>query len=201
MKRLIWGLLLAASATVVLAGHHEKDEKAAMAPSQDEIMAAAMAAGIPGKPHAKLAESVGHYTAEMAFFMQPGSEPMKTTMTVERSMELGGRVLLEHWKGMIMGAEFSGVGRTGYDNVTGKYWSTWTDNMSTGILLMRGNWNAELNGMELFGKGVNPGTGETYTSRSVLTNPDPGVEIMTMYEDHGQGEHQTMSFRLIRDET
>lgn len=201
MKRLICGLLLAASATVVLAGHHEKDEKAEMAPSQDEVMAAAMAAAIPGKPHAQLAESVGSYTAEMAFFMQPGGEPMKTTMTVERSMELGGRVLVEHWKGMVMGAEFSGVGRTGYDNITGEYWSTWNDNMSTGLLLMTGTWNKELDAMELFGKAVNPATGQTYKSRSVLTYPDPGVEVMAMYEDHGEGEYQTMSFRLKRDET
>ena len=31
-------------------------------------------------------------------------------------------------------AAFTGVGRTGYDNVTGRYWSTWTDTMSTGVV-------------------------------------------------------------------
>ena len=35
----------------------------------------------------------------------------------------------------MMGMPFEGIGRTGYDNVTGKYWSTWIDNMSTGCYL------------------------------------------------------------------
>ena len=37
-----------------------------------------------------------------------------------------------------MGAPFAGHGTMGYNNVTGKYWSTWNDNMSTGLMLSEG---------------------------------------------------------------
>ena len=43
----------------------------------------------------------------------------------------------------MMGTPFTGHGMTGYDNVTGKYWSTWTDSMSTGIMVSEGSCDAE----------------------------------------------------------
>ena len=97
-----------------------------------------------------------------------------------------------------MGAPFKGVGRTGYDNVTGEFWSTWNDNMSTGLLLMRGDWDKDQAAIVMTGESTHPVTGETYTSRSVGTFPSDGVEAMTMYEDHGDGEHKTMTFKLVK---
>jgi hypothetical protein len=43
---------------------------------------------------------------------------------------MGGRFLGQRYTGSMMSAPFEGVGYTGYDNVTKKYWGTWIDRMS-----------------------------------------------------------------------
>jgi hypothetical protein len=58
--------------------------------------------------------------AEMEAYMKAG--------TATREMALDGRVLMEELTSSMMG----------YDNVTGKYWSTWTDSMFTGLMVSEG---------------------------------------------------------------
>ncbi len=200
MKQLLVAAALCGFTVNCWADHHGGDHAAMPDAETMASMQAMQMAATPGEPHAKLAESVGQYTAEMQFFMDPSSEPMTASMTVERRMGLQGRVLVEHWQGEVMGAQFQGMGRTGYDNVTKRYWSTWTDNMSTGLLVMYGNWDADKNAMVLEGDSVHPVTGETYTSRAVSVYPKPGVEAMEMFEDHGAGEFKSMAFKLTRVE-
>ena len=60
-------------------------------------------------------------------------------------MGLDGRVLIEEVTSSMMGMPFTGHGMTGYDNVTGKYWSTWTDSMSTGLMVSEGTCDAQDN--------------------------------------------------------
>ncbi|MEL7024970.1 MAG: DUF1579 family protein [Pseudomonadota bacterium] len=199
MKQILLGLSLTALATLAIAGHHETDEAAMAMPSEADIMAAMSAASTPGAPHKKLADSVGTFNAEMMMYMGPGAEPEAMQMTVERHLELGGRVLVENWKGSAMGQPFEGVGRTGYDNVTGKYWTTWNDTFSTGVLTMEGQWDAEIDGIVWTGEAVNPMTKQTYTSRSVATYPSEDTEEMKMYENHGEGEYLSMTFKLTRE--
>lgn len=193
----ISSLVLGAGA---LAGHHEKAEEHADAMAMDEqaVMAAMAAAGTPGDPHAVLAESVGTYKADMQFWMAPGTDPMPSTMTVKREMDLGGRVLVERWKGVTMGQPFEGVGRTGYDNVTKRYWSTWTDNFTTGVLVMYGQYDKEKGGLGFEGTNVNPVTGATYTMRAEGSGAGSDTESMAMFEDHGQGEYRSMQVTLTR---
>ncbi|MEL7312651.1 MAG: DUF1579 family protein [Pseudomonadota bacterium] len=198
MKKILLGASLAAIAAVAIAGHHEKDEATMAMPSEADIMAAMAAASTPGEPHKKLADSVGNFNAEMMMYMGPGAEPERMEMTVERNLELGGRVLVEYWKGLAMGQPFEGVGRTGYDNVTGKYWTTWNDTFSTGVLTMEGEWDAEIDGIVWTGEAVNPMTKQTYASRSVATYPSEDIEEMKMYENHGEGEYLSMTFKLTR---
>jgi hypothetical protein len=70
--------------------------------------------------------------------------------------------------------------------------------MSTGLLVMYGQWNADNETFEFAGKNVHPATGATYAVRSVGSSPVAENETMTMYEDHGQGEYKSMSFTLTR---
>lgn len=198
MKRSIFAIGLALLAMNVLAGHHEKNEMDAAPATEAAVMAAMAAAATPGDAHAKLADSEGSFKASMAFYMEPDGEPMVSEMTVERKMDLEGRVLVEYWKGQMMGAPFEGRARTGFDNVTQKFWSTWTDNMSTGLLVMYGEWDAAEKAMVFSGKGINPITGQEYVTRSVGRFPEPGKETMTMYEDHGNGEYKSMTISLVR---
>jgi hypothetical protein len=45
----------------------------------------------------------------------------------------------------MMGTPFTGLSRSGYDNVSGKWWSTWTDSMSTGIMVSEGECDESFN--------------------------------------------------------
>ena len=200
MKKLLLSLALAAVAAGGIADHHNPGDGAkpdAATMSEDAFMAAMMKAATPGEAHARLAEGVGEFVAETEMY-GPDGAPSKTTMTMERSVDLGGRVIVERWRGVVMGRPFEGYSRTGYDNVTGRYWSTWTDNWSTGLLVMHGDWDAEQEALVLTGTGINPVTGDKYAMRSVASQPAPGVETMVMYEDHGQGEYKSMSFTMTR---
>ncbi len=204
MKRALLALTLCVASASGLAGHHEKAEKEAEAGtagmSEEAMMAAMAAAATPGEPHAKMAEMVGTYEAEMTFLMDPSGEPQSTTMIVERTLDLEGRVMIEKWSGEFMEMPFAGRSRYGYDNVTKRYWSTWTDNWSTGLIVMYGDWDEEKQQMVLEGENAHPVTGQPYKMRSVSRDLSPGKSVMDMYEDYGQGMVKAFSVTMTKIE-
>jgi len=169
-----------------------------VAQDQAEMMEAWMAASTPGKAHERLAEQAGSWHAEVEAWMEPGAEPTVSESSVEREMSLDGRVLEERWNGTMMGMPFQGYGRTGYNNVTEAYWSTWTDNMSTGVMMFTGHYDREADEFVFQGSYVDPLSKESIQSRSVVTTPEAGKEMMIMYETHGGEEVRTMRMVLTR---
>jgi hypothetical protein len=106
-------------------------------PKMQEMMAAWEAAAKPGKQHAWLAAQAGTYETSTKAWMPgaaPGAAPIESKGKVVRKAIHGGRVITEDFDGNMMGQAFTGHGMTGFDNVTGKYWTTWTDSMSTGLM-------------------------------------------------------------------
>jgi len=145
----------------------------------------------PGPQHAALARAVGTYVMTVKNWPEPGAEPMVSEGTAERTMALGGRVLEEKVSATMMGQPFEGLGRTGYDNVTRKHWSTWTDTMSTGLIVMHGSLADDGSG-SFEGESADPMTGrmtkmriamrregELEVSDFFMPGPD-GKEIKTM---------------------
>ncbi|MEO0425071.1 MAG: DUF1579 family protein [Pseudomonadota bacterium] len=194
-------LALAAAAvltpvTAALADHHEGGP----APSAAEaaMMEAMQRAAAVNAPHRRLAEMAGTYEATMQSWGDPSAPPMESTMQVRREMTMGGRVLEEHWTGQIMGMDFHGMGRTGYDNVTGRYWSTWTDNTSTGLFVSYGDWNEEKGMFEFNGDAIDPVSGGKIPSRMISTFPDENSETMTMFQEMGGKEIKTMAAKIVR---
>lgn len=123
---------------------HAQDPKPPqMTPEQRAEMEAYQAAGTPGEPHRRLAALAGDYTVKVRTWHEPGGPPMEESAKATRSMALDGRVMVEQFDGTMMGAPFKGHGMTGYDNVTGKYWSTWNDSMSTGLMVSWGTCDAQ----------------------------------------------------------
>jgi hypothetical protein len=106
-------------------------------------MEAYMKAGTPGAPHKAMAATAGTYDVKSKSWQAPGGPAMEETGTATRSMALDGRVLMEDFKGSMMGMPFNGHGMRGYDNVTGKYWGTWMDSMSTGMMVSEGTCDAK----------------------------------------------------------
>lgn len=178
-----------------LAGAEAEQE---MSPEQAAMMEAWAKAATPGEQHAHLAQAAGDWTATVKMFMEPGAEPDLMQATVSRAMVLDGRVLEENWQGEYQGERFHGIGRTGYDNVTGKFWSTWTDNMSTGLMTSWGEWDEEKRAYVFHGEASDPMTGERMSNRTVTTMPAEGKEVMEMYETRGGEEVLTMRIEMER---
>ena len=134
-------MLLAGAGMTLLAGLAlaQADKKQPeMTPQEKADMEAYMKAGTPGPQHQALAANAGSYDMKVKSWNDPKQPPAEDAGTATRSMSLDGRVQVEDVTSSMMGMPFSGHGMMGYDNVTGKYWSTWNDSMSTGLMVSYG---------------------------------------------------------------
>lgn len=189
-------LLILSGLSPALAQDAEPDGGPDAAPDQDAMMEAMAAAGALGEAHERMAESVGTWNMEIRMWMG-GPEPSVAMGTSERSLILGGRVLVEEVSATMMGFPFSGYGLSGYDNVTGKHWATWNDDQSTGITTSWGTYDAEAGVYTFHGEMPDAMTGELKSYRSTVKYED-GKEIMDMYEMHDGQEVKTMEIVYSR---
>ena len=151
-------------------------QEAPMTPEQEAAMQAYMAAGAPGAPHAALASSVGDYTLAI----------------------LDGRVLVEQVQASMHGMPFTGHGMVGYDNVTGKWWQTWNDSMSTGVMLSHGDCD-EHGSCTFEGSWTDPVTKRTMQSRFTNRWIDADTEVFEMYGPAADGtEYKMMEMTYTR---
>jgi hypothetical protein len=160
----------------------EQGEQMEMSAEDAAMMQAMMESMTPGPEHAALAERAGVYTMNVTMWDPSAPEPETLTGTAERTMMFGGRVLQEKVKAEIMGMPFEGEARTGYDNVTDTYWSTWMDNMSTGLSSSTGK-RLEDGSLELVGEVPNPMEGSMTRQKIVIHRDDDGSEVQTMYDE------------------
>lgn len=178
------------------AGHGEM-QQGEMSAEEQAAMAAWQKAMTPGPQHAELAKTAGEWDLALTMWMEPGAEPTKSTATATRSM-LWDRILVEDVQGDMMGMTFKGHGMTGYDNVTGEWWSTWMDNMSTGMMKSTGTWDEESGTATYSGESVDPMTGKPMKVRMVVT-PGADKETMVMYmTPEGGDEHKSMEIVYTR---
>ncbi len=168
-------------ATLGLVGAQTGEPMPEMTPEQAAMMEAYMKAGAPGPAHEALAATAGSYTLEITSWHEPGGPPMKEGGTAERSMILGGRVLVEEIDSTMMGMPFNGQGMTGFDNVTGKYWSTWMDSMSTGMMVSEGTCDAAGKNCTYHGSWNDPITKGPVQARIVTVWKSPTVQHFEMY--------------------
>jgi hypothetical protein len=143
MFRTLAGVLVLFGVLVASPAHAQEKGMPQMTPEQKAEMEIYMKAGTPGEPHKALAATAGTYSLQIRSWHEPGGPPMEETGTATRRMDLDGRVLVEELNASMMGMPFTGRATTGYDNVTGKYWSTWMDSMSTGIMVSEGTCDAQ----------------------------------------------------------
>ena len=169
-----------------------------MTPEQKAEMEAYMKAGTPGAPHKAMATSVGTYETKVKSWNEPGKPPMEETGTATRTMALDGRVLVEDFKSSMMGAPFTGHGMRGYDNVTGKYWSTWIDSMSTGLMLSEGTCD-EKSACTFTGSWNDPVKKAPVTARMTSRWTSPTTEVFEMYGPGRDGkEFKMMEITYIK---
>ena len=192
-------LVLAACATIApvaqVAARAQGEPQ--MTAEQKAAMAAWTKAMTPGKPHQDLARQVGAWEGKVSMWDAPGAAPQISTTRAERTMGLGGRVLLEHWQGTMMGMPFEGLGTAGYDNANGRYWSTWSDNFSTGVMTSVGDCDPDpKRGCAFTATAVDPMTGKEKKVRQTLAWPTPDDERMEMY-DRGPDGKEWKSMEIV----
>jgi hypothetical protein len=111
--------------------------------TQDD-MKAMMEAGTPGEMHKFLASGAGRWKGENTMWMGPDAPPMKTRSTATLTPIMGGRFVKLETSGDMPGMPtFHGFGLYGYDNVAGKFVSTWIDNMGTTMMTGTGELSAD----------------------------------------------------------
>ena len=193
MVRTLVGTVLTITAVLLatLALAQEGNEPPQMTPEQMAEMEAYMKAGTPGPPHQTLASTAGSYDLKIKSWNEPGGPPMEETGTATRTMGLDGRVLIEELTSSMMGMPFTGHGMTGYDNVTGKYWSTWTDSMSTGLMVSEGTCDAQ-KVCSFTGSWNDPITKGPVKMRMTSRWLSPTTEILEMYGPGKDGKEMKM---------
>jgi hypothetical protein len=162
-----------------------------LTPEQQAEMDTYMKAGTPGEPHKKLAATAGKYAVTMKSWHEPGTPPNEESGTATRTMALDGRVLVEQFEGKMMGSPFMGHGMTGYDNVTGKYWSTWNDSMSTGLMVSTGTCDAS-NACKFEGTWNDAIKKAPVKARMTSRWSDANTEVFEMYGPDKQGREMKM---------
>lgn len=157
-----------------------------------------MAYSTPGDMQKKLAASNGTWKEEISMWMQPGTDPMKSTGMVKNEMIMGGRYQQSTFTGDFMGMPFQGLSITGYDNARKVFVNTWVDNMGTGIMNSEGVMLPDGKSIEFRGKTTDPMTGNMMDFREVFTFVDKDHQKMEMYMTQGVTESKNMEILFTR---
>ena len=192
-------LMLALPAVPALAQHEHPEGMPEMSAEEKAMMEAWEKAATPGDPHARLAQGEGDWNLTITMWMAPGTPPEVAHGTATRKMILGGRHLEEVVNGEVMGQPFEGHGLTGYDNVSGQYWSTWVDNMTTGLTVMEGEYDDESKTFQWTGTSNDPMTGAAKTTTMVGRHDEQGREIVEFWEERGGEKVKTMEIVYTRE--
>lgn len=164
----------------------------------DPMMKAWMAYATPGEPQQMLAKSAGEWKATVIQYMDPSKPPVRSEAAVHNEMILGGRYLTTKFTGNMMGMPFEGMGTVGYDNGTKMYYSTWVDNMGTGIGYMKGTKSADGKSIEFRGSGYDPAQGKEAMMREVQTFVDDNHHKVEFYQMMGGKEVKVMEIEMMR---
>jgi hypothetical protein len=196
MKRLF---VLAAVALSVTTAAFAADAPKTPSAEQQAMMEKMTKAAMPGPQHEMLKKLAGDWNATVTLQMDPAQPPTveQSTSTVTVVMD---RYCQEVVSGQMMGQPFSGMGLTGYDNVIGKYVSTWVDNMGTGIMTSTGTADASGKVITWTSTMSDPITGKPTKERMVTTIKDDDHHTLEMYgTPPGQKkEMKTMTIEYTR---
>lgn len=164
-----------------------------MTPEQKAQMEIWMKAMTPGVPHQQMAARTGTWQGTVTFWEKPGGPPQVNQGKSVRHMSLGGRVMVDEWTGMAMGMPFEGLGSTGYDNAAKRWWTTWSDNMGTGVMTANGQCDADSKkGCTFTNTGFDPITSKEVKTRSTVSWPSSEDERMEMFGPGPDGKEFKM---------
>lgn len=187
MKNLRFTMLFAA---LIFAG--------SVSAQSEEEMKAYMEFMTPGPQHQIMADGAGKWKSTIKWWMDPKAEPMVTEGEVVAEMILGGRYMTEKHTSMMMGMPFEGMSLTGYDNTLGRFFSTWVDNMGTGIMYSTGLWNEEKKRIEWQGTMTDAMLKTEMPVKQYTWHEGKDKMVMEMYVIVPGGEYKNMEVTMTR---
>jgi hypothetical protein len=164
--------------------------------AHEAAMAEMMKLAVPGPQHERMKASVGKWKAVVKTWNGPG-EPTVSEGVSDNQLILGGRILEQRFQSTMFGQPFEGYGMNGYDNATKRYWFTWVDNMSTGLLSGLGDMDEAGKSLTTTSTTTGP-DGKPMNMRSVTTFMDDGTQVFTMYGVMGGQEMKMMEITYTR---
>ena len=203
-NRLVTALTLAFSGTLLVTSAFADDKGAP--PDPAETMAKMAALGQPGENHKLLADLVGSWDCKVTFWMEPGAPPMVSSGTAVRKPIMDGRYFVMDTAskmqmpgpdGQMHPVDFKGMELDGYDNVKGKFFSTWIDSMGTSLILAEGSYDpASKTFTYHLEEEMTPGTKTKV--RETVKVIDKDHHVFEWYEDRGGKEEKTMEITYTR---
>jgi hypothetical protein len=177
MKRPIALLVLAV--LVATAAHAADAPK--MTADQQAMMEKMTKAATPGPHHEMFKKMAGEWTTSIKMQMDPSQPAQESQGAATITTLMDGRYCQEQATSQMMGMPFSGMGVYGYDNVMGKYVSSWIDNMGTGIMSSTGTPDASGKVITWDATMSDPITGKATKERMVTTFTDDNHYTLEMY--------------------
>jgi hypothetical protein len=166
----------------------ETTEVAEVAPDSAAVAKAWADYATPSAAHQMLAKDNGVWDADMTFWMEGNPEPQKATSVATYKMILDGKYQEGIFKGDMFGMAFEGRGMTAYDNASKEYIATWADNMGTGLLVSRGQYDETTKAITFIGAMVDPVTGKEKKIKEVITYIDDNNQKMEMFDMNTDGK-------------
>ena len=168
-------LIAALSVALLVSFAHSEDKPAGMTDAdKQKMMEAYMQASQPGEEHSRIREMAGTWDAQTKAWMPDGTECGTGKGVMKSEMILGGRYLQMDFQGEMESPQgkmpYHGMGICGYDKGKKKFFSTWIDDMSTGMMVTSGTMEGNVCTGE--GEMTDPVTGQTTKVKDVATKID-----------------------------
>jgi len=187
-KRNILAVIAIMLIGATLAGFAIADDKK---PSMEDMMGAYAKYMNPGPQHKLLEPVIGSWDCVSRMWMNPDSLPAESKSTGESRWILGGRFIQEDASGDMMGMPFHGMGLTGYDQINQEYISIWVDEMSTSMMVSRGQMDASGKVLTMYATCKDPMDGmKEKTYKMVTTIISNDKHTMEMYEPGLNGKEK-----------
>jgi hypothetical protein len=136
----------------------------------------------PTEQHRKLRAEVGTWDVTIKSWADPNGDPIESKGTETDRLMPGGLWLIQDFRGEFGGASFRGHGTMGYDPFKKKYVGTWVDSMSSSLMTIEGDFEADGKTLVMEGNATNPADGGAIPVRltTVATGDDTRVFTMNM---------------------
>lgn len=152
----------------------------------------------PGPQHKWMADYAGMWDVEIKMWMDPSQPPTISKGENTSTSIMGGRYLEYKFKGEFWGMPFEGQGVMAYDNAAQKYFSTWNDNMSTGLMYMEGTMDEKTHTMTSVGSSIDPMSKQSVQTKEVTKYLSKDKYVMEMYSIMDGKETKMMEMTYTR---